>query len=78
METQYHIIKYLTKDEKIVQFLSESDEYFNKRLDFIKILEKENINWKDAVKLSKIYMNIKYKKCKYVPFLYNKLKKYLF
>ena len=77
METQCHIVKYLEKDEKIVQFLAESDEYFSKRLEFIKILEKENINWKEAVKLSKIFMNIKYKKCKYVSPLYNKLKKYL-
>ncbi len=77
METQNTYITYLGKEEQIVQFLSESTEYFNDRLEFIRKLEKENILWKEANKLSKIYYNIKFKKCKYVPIIYNRIKKYL-
>jgi hypothetical protein len=77
METQTCIITYLSNEQKITQFFSESNEYFNIRLNFIKLLEKENIVWKEVIKLSKLYMNIKYKKCKYSPIVYNKIKKYL-
>ncbi len=77
METQEKTIKYLDKDEIITQFFSESEEVFNDRLEFLKKLEEEKIPWKDALKLSKIYMNVKYKKCKYTPQLYYSIKKYL-
>jgi hypothetical protein len=76
METQTTIIKYLGKDENITQFFSESDEFFADRIDVIKKMEAENIPWKDALKLSKVYINAKYKKCKYSPQLYFSVKKY--
>jgi hypothetical protein len=77
METQIHKIIYLDKEEKITQFLLESDEQYKDRIEFIRKLEKENINWKECIKLSKIYYNVKYRKCKYIPYIYNKIKKYL-
>jgi cell shape-determining protein MreC len=77
METQIQKITYLNKEEQITQFFSESDEIFNDRLEVIKKLEKENIAFKDALKLSKIYANCKYKKCKYAPTIYHSIKRFL-
>ena len=77
METQIHKITYKNKEENITQYLSESNEQFKKRLELIKTLEKENMAWKDAYKLSKIFYNVKYKKCRYSPIIYNNIKKYL-
>jgi cell shape-determining protein MreC len=77
METQTQTIKYKNKDETIIQFFSESDEHFNSRLELLKKLEEENIDWKEALKLSKIYFNVKFKNCKYTPQVYYMIKKYL-
>lgn len=77
MESQTHKIKYLKGEYDIVQYLCESDEQFEKRLKFIKKLEEDNIQWKDALKYSKIYYNSNFKNCKYTPMVYNMIKKYL-
>ena len=77
METQTHIIKYKNKDETIIQFMSESNEIFNSRLDILKKLEKDDIEWKEALKISKIYYNVKFKNCKYSNQVYFLVKKYL-
>ena len=77
METQTHIIKYKNKDETIIQFMSESNENFNSRLDILKKLEKDDIEWKEALKISKIYYNVKFKNCKYSNQVYFLVKKYL-
>jgi len=77
METQSKIIKFNNKNETIIQFFSESDEQFNSRLELLKKLEEDNINWKEALKISKIYLNIKFKNCKYTPQVYYMIKKYL-
>jgi hypothetical protein len=77
METQTHKITYKNKEEIITQYLSESNEQFAERLKLIQKLEQENMAWKDAHKLSKIYYNVKYKKCKYPPIIYHNIKKYL-
>ena len=69
-------IKYNNNFEKIIKFVSESDLRFNKRLELIKIFEKNNIKWKEANKLSKIWYNIKFNKCKYNQDLYNEYIKY--
>jgi hypothetical protein len=65
-------ITYLNNNEKIIHYNSESKNRFNQRLSFIKILENNNITWKEANKLSKIWYNIKFNKCKYQPELYKK------
>jgi hypothetical protein len=77
MESQIHQIKYLNKDVDILQYLCESDEQFNYRIEIIKKFEKKNIEWKQAQKLSKIYYNVKFKKCRYSPIVYNMIKDYI-
>jgi hypothetical protein len=77
MESQIQQIKYLNKNVNITQYLCESDEQFNSRLELIKKLEEKNIEWKQAQKLSKIYYNVKFKKCRYSPIIYNMIKDYL-
>lgn len=77
METQTINIKYLDKNEIVVKFFSESDEIFKDRLDLLKKLELEKTPFKDALKLTKVYTNVKYKNCKYNSQLYNSIKNYL-
>ena len=55
----------------IIKFIEESNEQFSNRLLYIKKLEKNNINIKEAIRLSKIWYCIKYKKCKYPSEIYN-------
>jgi hypothetical protein len=69
-------IKYLGKDVKIYQFYAESNNYLNARIDFLRKLEKNNINYKEAAKMTKTWQNIKFKNCKYKKKLYEKIKKY--
>ena len=49
METNYTCINYLNKEDDIIQYLSESDTQFTQRLEYIKLLEKANVDWKEAV-----------------------------
>ena len=77
MELQIHQIKYLDKNTEITQYLCESDEQFISRIELIKKLEEKKIDYKQALKLSKIYYNIKFKKCKYTPVVYNMIRNYL-
>lgn len=65
-------ILYLNKSEKITKFISESEKTFNKRIQLIKLMEKDNILWKEAHKLSKIWYNIKLNNSKYDSELYKK------
>ena len=76
METNYKQITYQNNNVSILQYLSETDNQFNKRLDFIKKLEKSNINWKEANRLSRIWYCIKFKSCKYIPEVYHMIVKY--
>jgi len=69
-------IKYLGKNEKLIKFFSESENVFEKRLEFIKKLEKDKIDFKQSEKYSKIWCNMKYKKCKYQKKIYFFIKKY--
>ncbi len=69
-------IIYNKKQEKIVKYDCESSCRFNIRLKFIKILEEENIIWKEAYKLSKFWYNIKFNKCKYDQNIYFKIMKF--
>ena len=76
METTYIEINYLNKSEKILQYLSESKNQFNRRCEYIKKLENANIDWKEANRLSKLWYCIKIKKCKYLPEIYHKVISY--
>lgn len=76
MESNYKSISYLTKKENLIQYLSESNVQFNQRIQYIRLLEKANVNWKEALRLSKVWYCIKFKNCKYAPELYYKVISY--
>ena len=76
MENNYHTIKYLEKDEQCLQYQSESNSQYNKRLEYIMKLEKANVCWKEANRLSKIWYCIKFKNCKYLPEVYHMVIRY--
>ncbi len=65
MENNFIKIKYLNNNVKILKYLSESNKIFNKKIEFIKKLEKYNIKWKNAIKITNLWEAIKYQKCKY-------------
>ena len=65
-------IVYLNNSEKIIRFVSESNNVFNQRLNLLSLMEKDNISWKEAHKLSKIWYNIKFNGAKYNSDLYKK------
>ena len=74
MENMYQEIMYMDKPIKVLQYISESNNDFNKRVEFIKSLESKNKDWKEAIKLSRLWYSINIKKCKYSPEIYNKIK----
>ena len=78
MENNFIIIDYLNQNIKILQFISESDYQFNERLLFIKKLETfiSPPNNKEAIRLSKIWYSIKFKKCTYPLEIYNNILQY--
>ena len=69
-------INFKGKKVNLDLFSSECLSRLNMRLEYIKILEKNNYNWKDTHKLSKIWYNITYYKMKYSPTIYNQVLKY--
>ncbi len=76
MESNYQDIEYMGETVQILQYLSESNSTFKKRLLYIKKLENAKINWKEANRLSKIWYSIRFKNCKYNQDLYIKVMKY--
>jgi len=76
MENNYKEIIFMNIPIKILQYLSESNSDFNKRIEFIKTLENKGIDWKEAITLSRLWYCITIKKCRYTPEIYNKVKKY--
>lgn len=58
-------IKYHNRKIKISNFESESENIMNQKLEFIKKMEEKNINYNLVNKYSKIWVNIKFKKCFY-------------
>ena len=75
MEYNYEIM-YNNKKEIVIRYYCESITRLNKRLEFLKILEKYKIDFKEATKLSKLWYNIIYNKAKYDSQLYNQIMKY--
>ena len=76
METNYVNISYQSKKEKILQYITESNVQFNKRLEYIKLLEKAGVSWTDADRLSKVWYCITFRNCRYTSDLYNKVISY--
>ena len=62
---------------EIYRFDGESDKIFNERIDFIKKVFKDTNNLKESIRLSKVWVNFTYNKCKYDSNVYYKLRKYL-
>ena len=70
------IIIYLNNNYKITRFVCETVNEFNTRIEYIKKIEHHNINFKEALRLSKIWYCIKYKKCKYSHDIYHSVMLY--
>ena len=73
MESNYISIDYLNNKVSLLQYLSESNNNLELRVNYIRKLEKHNIPWNEAINLSLIWYNIKFKKCKYNKELYIKV-----
>lgn len=63
--------------ENIPRLDSESNNVYQERLIFINKVLEDKIELKEAVRLSKIWLNFKYNNCRYSHEVYNNLKKYL-
>ena len=64
-------------NNKIERFDGESDLVFNERLEFINKVNSKLNNMKEAIRLSKIWVNFKYNNCRYEPAVFYKIKEYL-
>lgn len=76
METEYIEIKYREQTVNVLKYLSESNSQFEKKLEFIKKMEKKDVDWKEANRLSKTWYCIKFKSCRYLPEVYHKVMLY--
>ncbi len=76
METNYTEITYLNNQVQVLQYQSESNNQFVERLEYIKKMEKANVDWKEANRLSRVWYCIHFKKCRYLPELYHKVLSY--
>jgi hypothetical protein len=68
-------VKYLGNDIEITIFESDSDTIIEKKLEFIKKLEENNIHSNLVNKYTKLWYYIKYKHCKYPSNTFNFIKK---
>jgi len=71
MENNYIKIMYLNQEYSILKYISESNNVFTQRLNFIKKAENKNIPWDQALKLSLVWYNITFNKCRYNKELYD-------
>jgi len=69
-------LNYLNKKESIEKIMTESSLQYDQRIVFIQKLESHKLNFKEAIRLSKIWYCIKFKKCKYYIDLYNTIMEY--
>ena len=56
---------------------NESNKVFNERIEFIKKVYNDKKNSKEAINLSKIWLNYTYNQCRYQSSVFYKIKKYL-
>lgn len=76
METNYREISYNNDIVNVLQYIAESNCIFEAKINYIRKLEKAGFSWKEADTMSKIWSNIKYKKCKYPAEIYHKIMYY--
>lgn len=70
METNYKVIIYNNNKEKVLQFVTESNTQFEKRKEYIKTAETKKYNFKEAIRLSKIWYCIMYRHAQYDKEIY--------
>jgi hypothetical protein len=75
-ESTMNNILYKNKNESIEKLITESNKQFEERLNYIKKLEKHNIIWKEANRLSIIWYCIRFLNCKYSDTLHQKINSY--
>ena len=73
MENKYRTITYNNNLIKITQYISESTNNFNKRLEFIKQLEKQKVDIDNIENLSMLWYNMKFNNCIYDMNIKNKI-----
>jgi len=56
---------------------AESDKIYKERCDIIETINNDIDNLKESIRLSKIWVNFKYNKCRYTPEVYRMIKKYI-
>jgi hypothetical protein len=76
MENNYISIVYNNQNINIIKFISESNNSFYTRVNFIKKLEKHNIDLNQIENLSIIWYHMKFKNCKYDTNITNKILQY--
>jgi hypothetical protein len=76
MNLMNNYILYKNKNESIERLVTESNKQFEERTKYIKKLEKHNLIWKEAIRLSIIWYCIKFLKCKYSESLHSKINSY--
>ena len=70
-------IKLQDKDYHINKTDGESDKIFLKRIEFLKKVFDDTSDINYSISLSKIWLYYTFKKCKYSPEVFYKIKKYL-
>ena len=62
---------------KVEKLIGESNKVYNERMEFIEKVNSEIKDMKEAIRLSKIWVNFKYNNCRYTPEIFLKIKAYL-
>tara|TARA_Y100000589_G_C26741956_1_gene462078 strand:- start:40 stop:255 length:216 start_codon:yes stop_codon:yes gene_type:complete len=64
-------------ETQIEKIEGESNKVYQERLEFIKKVNSDISDMKEAIRLSKIWVNFKYNNCRYTPEVFSKIKPYL-
>ena len=70
-------MKNRVNETQIDKIEGESNKVYQERLEFIKKVNSDINNMKEAIRLSKIWVNFKYKNCRYTSDVFYKIKPYL-
>jgi len=62
---------------EIEKLVGESNKVYNERMEFIEKVNSDIKDMKEAIRLSKIWVNFKYNNCRYTPEVFSKIKPYL-
>lgn len=76
MDTNIRMVNYCNNNYIITKIISESENEYNSRINYIHKIEKYNLPFKEALRLSKIWYSIIYKHCNYPDELHNYVMQY--